>query len=140
MAKNEYVIRIDYNVQDSTEEATPTSAVQDATTDTKKAKKKEKDNTSKAVAAYMTKQALSYAVSNYGNLTGDYIAQANIQGAIEIGGLIGLAATGPIGAVAAATGLVLKAASQEIEIYKKNIETENLRMRVGLVNYSGGRL
>jgi len=141
MANKEYVIKVDLNV-DSTESSSgqPTSTVQDAEKDTNRTKKKSKDSVSKAVAMQMAKQAANYAVSNYGNLTGDYIAQANIQGAIELGGMIGLAATGPVGAAVAFTGLMLKVASEQTEIYKKNLATSNLRERTGMSFYSGGRL
>lgn len=141
MADKEYVIKVDLSV-DTNDSSTgqTTNQIQDAEKDTNRTKKNSKDNASKAIAAYMGKQAANYAVSNYGNLTGDYIAQANIQGAIELGGMIGLAFTGPLGAAVALTGIALKAAAEQTEIYKSNLATSNLRERVGMTYYSGGRL
>lgn len=139
MEKKEYVIRVAYDVKSDEEVGKPTSGIQDAQANNKKTKEKEKENPAKAIAAYMGKQAANYAVSNYGNLTGDYIAQANIQGTIEVAGLMALAVTGPVGAVAAGAGLALRAASKTIDISKQNQQTAYLRERTGMATYSGGR-
>ena len=94
----------------------------------------------KAVIVNAVNQASQYALSNYGNLTGDYITQANIQGGLEIIGLGVMALSGPVGAVGAIGALAIKAASRQAELIKKNQQTQLLRARTGMMNYSGGRL
>jgi len=92
-----------------------------------------------AVLSQTAKKALSYGISNYGNLTGDYVTQANIQGVIEIGGMIATAATGPIGAVAVAGDLAFRVINQQVEIAKQNQQVSLLRERTGMIGFSGGR-
>lgn len=94
----------------------------------------------KTMAITMGKQALTYAVSNYGNLTGDYVTQDNIQSAIELIGTVALMATGPVGMVAGVGSMVIKASNRQIEVKKRNQEVEFLRMRTGMMDFSGGRL
>src|SRR5690554_272623 len=85
------------------------------------------------------KQATSFVFSNYGSLTGDYQTQANIQSGIEALGLIGIASTGPLGAAAALSTVAMKEATRQIDIAKRNRDTELLRQRTGMTNISGGR-
>ncbi len=92
-----------------------------------------------AVVTQNAKKALSYGISNYGNLTGDYITQANIQGVIEVGGMIATALTGPVGAIAVAGDLAFKEISRQVDLTKKNREVELLKARTGMMGYSGGR-
>lgn len=94
----------------------------------------------KAVMVNAVNQASQFALSNYGNLTGDYITQANVQGGLELIGLGLMAVSGPVGAVAAVSALTIKTINQQIEITKKNQQTAFLRARTGMMNYSGGRL
>jgi hypothetical protein len=137
MSSSEIVIRIDHTVQD---DSVQDDTVQDAGANKALTKDKSNDRTaSKAIAAYLGKQALSYAVSNYGNLTGDYIAQANMQGTIEIAGMIAMAVSSPVGAITATVGLAIRVANNSIENYKKSLATEQLRLRTGMMSYSGGR-
>lgn len=91
------------------------------------------------VLAQSAKRALDYGLSNYGNLTGDYVTQANIQGMIEAGTMIATALTGPVGAMAVAGNLAFKEISRQIEFSNKNRDVEFLKMRTGMVNLSGGR-
>ena len=92
-----------------------------------------------AVLSQTAKKALNYGLSNYGNLTGDYVSQANSQGIIEIGGVVATALTGPIGAVAVAGDLAFREISRQIELSNKNRQVEFLRARTGMIGYSGGR-
>lgn len=85
------------------------------------------------------KQATSFVFSNYGSLTGDYQTQANIQSGIEALGLIGIASTGPLGAAAALSTVAIKEASRQMDITKRNRDTDLLRQRTGMTNISGGR-
>jgi hypothetical protein len=136
MNSNEIVIKIDHSISGDSSGAETVDAEQNG------AITKEKSNgnsVSKTIAVYMAKQAVGYAFSNYGNLTGDYIAQANIQGTIEVAGLIALAVSSPVGAVSAGMSLAVKIANMSIENYKKNISINQLRERTGMIGYSGGR-
>ena len=82
----------------------------------------------------MGKQAAQYAINNYGNLTGDYVTQENIGGALEVAGLIGMMATGPLGIAAAAASVGVKVASRAIDVRKSQIQSDAFRSRVGLTN------
>ncbi len=93
----------------------------------------------KAVIANAVNQASQYALSNYGNLTGDYITQANIQGGLEMLGLGIMALSGPVGAVAAVGSLLIKGINTQVDIVKKNQQVNLLKERTGMINYSGGR-
>lgn len=87
---------------------------------------------SKAIAVHMGKQALSYAVSNYGNLTGDYIGQARINETLEVAGLIGMAVAGGWVGVAAAVGsLAIKAVNRYVDVKKSEIHSNAMRIRTG---------
>lgn len=87
-----------------------------------------------AVVVNQAKNAITYGVSNYGNLTGDYVTQANINAIIEIGGLIGMAATGPAGAIAAVGSVALKVTDYYLDQSRKRREVDFLRQRVGMTN------
>lgn len=93
------------------------------------------------IAIQMAKQATHFVVSNYGDLTGDYIQQINIQGAIEIGGLALMAIKGGAVGVALAVGtLVIKVAQRNIEVERANRSITLLRERTGMIGWSGGRV
>lgn len=136
MNSNEIVIKIDHSISGDSSGSENVDAEQNSVITKEKSNGK---SVSKTIAIYMAKQAVGYAVSNYGNLTGDYIAQANIQGTIEVAGLIALAVSSPVGAVAAGASLAVKIANMSIENYKKNISIAQLRERTGMMSYSGGR-
>ena len=95
-------------------------------------KKSASGGVGKAVAVNMGKQAFSYATSNYGNLTGDYIGQANISEGFEIAGLIAMAATGWIGAAAAIGAIGVKAVNRFVDVRKSEVASANMRERTGL--------
>lgn len=93
------------------------------------------------IAIQMAKQATQFVVSNYGDLTGDYIQQKNIQGAFEIGGLALMAIKGGAVGVALAVGtLVIKVAQRNIEVERANRSIALLRERTGMIGWSGGRV
>lgn len=55
-------------------------------------------NPAKAIAAKLVRQTATTALSNYGNLTGDYIAQHNLQTLVgEAASIAGAAAMGVVG-------------------------------------------
>lgn len=94
----------------------------------------------KTIAIILGKQALNYVVSNYGNLTGDYVTQQNIQAGIEIASTVALLASGPVGTVVAAGNIGVRLLNDFMTREKHNRDVEILRMRTGMMGYSGGRL
>lgn len=92
------------------------------------------------VAINTAKTAISYGLSNYGNLTGDYITQDNIQSGLEVFSLAMMASMGPVGIAAATMSVGLKAATRQLDVYNKNTQVNFLRQRVGMNESSGGRL
>lgn len=97
------------------------------------------DNFVKVIAINSAKQAINFGLSNYGNLTGDYLTQENLQAYMDVIGLGLSMSQGPIGIAAAAASITLKAVSHEIELAKKNQLVSILRERTGTNLYSGGR-
>lgn len=55
-------------------------------------------NPAKAIAAKLVKQTATTALANYGNISGDYVAQQNMQTLIgEAASVAGAVAMGPVG-------------------------------------------
>lgn len=77
------------------------------------------------------KKSLSYGVSVYGNLTGDYQSQRQMQSAIEGVGLLVMMTQFPLGTIAGAFSLATQTASSVIELVKSNRETAIIRERIG---------
>lgn len=135
MADGSYVITIKKN--GSTDSKTNTeSDFNPGEQEIKETKKAEPENAKqgvgKTIAAYMGKQALQFAISNFGDLTGSYVSQSNLNSMIEWGGTIAMAATGPMGIAAAAVGTAVKLAGYGINTSKQNQQTSYLRGRVGM--------
>lgn len=86
----------------------------------------------KAVAIQFGQQALNYSLSNYGDLTGNYIMQENIQSGLQLLSLGAMAMTGPIGLGVAVLSIGTQVASKVIQTQKQNREINFLRERVGL--------
>ena len=89
---------------------------------------------------YMGKQAMNYGLSNYGNLTGDYIMQEQIGAVTELAGMAtSVLVGGWLGAVAVTAQLGLKVVNRGIDISKSRT-TSNIQMeRLGLTK-GGSRL
>lgn len=137
MAK-EYKIKIENElITHEVSETNPAEAAQTPTPE-KTISKTIGSGIGKAVAANMAKQAFAYATSNYGNLTGDYIGQAHISEATEIGGMLGMAATGWVGLAAVISNVGIRLANRFIDVQKSEIASANLRQRTGLTG-SGSR-
>ncbi len=137
--KKEYHIKLTHNVVGleqiegvSTEPGTEASPAESADAMVKKSHKQ--GGTSRAIATHLGKQAVAYVTSNYGNLTGDYIAQAHLSEGVEIGGLIGLGFSSPLGAVIALGTVGVKAVNRAIDVDKSETISANLRERTGLAN------
>ena len=132
MAIKEYKIKVDNEIVGLEQIEAETTPAQ--TEDKLKKESKKGDSVGKLVAIQMGKQAAQYAINNYGNLTGDYVTQENIGGALEVAGLIGMMATGPLGIAAAAASVGVKVASRAIDVRKSQIQSDAFRSRVGLTN------
>ena len=86
----------------------------------------------KTIAINIGKQALQYATSNYGNLTGDYVMQNNISSGIELASLGLMALTGGVvGIFAAGTSLAIKGINYAIDNKKSENQARMLAERVG---------
>lgn len=137
----EYFIRVDTNIIDGTEskeiEQQPASTEKSA----KKAAGKSRDKNLGAVAVVqIAKQALNFGLSNYGNLTGDYVTQTQIKAGITIAATVATIAINPILGTAAAIGAIgTQALTTIIEVNKKERETALLRQRTQTFTTSGGR-
>ena len=120
----------------------PTSKVTPDQTQKKLAKEASNEasgSVSKVVAIQVGKRALQYGIQNYGNLTGDYVGQANISAGLQVAGLVAMALQGPVGIAAAAVSLGTQALSYGIDMNKRNREAQFLRERVGMASIYGGR-
>lgn len=97
-------------------------------------------STSKMVATYVGTQALKWATSNYGNLTGDYLTQNNINEGIAIAGMGVAIMQSPImGGVAAGVALTVKGVERMLEIREQEQRAQSIRERVGTIISTGGR-
>lgn len=145
MSEKEYDIYIHHDISGGENEtAGATSQIASAGTTPQKqveaAKTSNTSNITKLVAVKIGKDALQWGVSNYGNLTGDYLGQTRIQEAIGIGaGILTAAKGGVLGVIAVGATIGIKAANRAITLAKERQETELLRARVGRTISSGGR-
>jgi hypothetical protein len=142
MAKNEIIIPVRLDIigeSSSGGNDVPMAAPNAGGGSSKTKTSDDKGGLGKVIAIDAVKRAGQFALSNYGNLTGDYQTQANIQGGLELAGLGAMALSGPVGFAAAVGSLTLKAVSNQIELAKRNQATEMLRFRTGMNSYSGGR-
>lgn len=143
MADVEYIIKVQNELIKTGDTHVPTeeSATPEQTTKklTKEASNEASESVSKVVAIQMGKQALQYGIQNYGNLTGDYVTQANISAGLQVAGLVAMASQGPVGIAAAAVSLGTQALSYSIDMNKRNREAQFLRERVGMASIYGGR-
>lgn len=96
----------------------------------------------------VAKAGFSFAVANYGDLTGDYAGGVRLQETLEFAGAVGSIVTsfavGGIGAgigttVAVAISYATSVASNAIKIDKANREKSVLRERYGVALNNGGR-
>ena len=135
-------INIELIATESKGTPSPTSKVTPDQTQKKLAKEASNEasgSVSKVVAIQVGKRALQYGIQNYGNLTGDYVGQANISAGLQVAGLVAMALQGPVGIAAAAVSLGTQALSYGIDMNKRNREAQFLRERVGMASIYGGR-
>jgi len=140
----EYRIPINVELIATESKGTPSPTSKATPGQTQKKLAKEASNeasgsVSKVVAIQVGKRALQYGIQNYGNLTGDYVGQANISAGLQVAGLVAMALQGPVGIAAAAVSLGTQALSYGIDMNKRNREAQFLRERTGMIGISGGR-
>lgn len=140
----EYRIPINIELIATESKGTPSPTSKATPDQTQKKLAKEASNeasgsVSKVVAIQVGKRALQYGIQNYGNLTGDYVGQANISAGLQVAGLVAMALQGPVGIAAAAVSLGTQALSYGIDMNKRNREAQFLRERVGKASIYGGR-
>lgn len=140
----EYRIPINVELIATESKGTPSPTSKATPDQTQKKLAKEASNeasgsVSKVVAIQVGKRALQYGIQNYGNLTGDYVGQANISAGLQVAGLVAMALQGPVGIAAAAVSLGTQALSYGIDMNKRNREAQFLRERVGMASIYGGR-
>jgi hypothetical protein len=134
----EYKISIDNNLvgleqvgQSASQEVKSPIGDQNAKAEALAEKTSKFGSISKAIAVQMGKQALNYALSNYGSLTGDYITQNKISEMLEVGSLIAMAASGWVGAAAAIGAVAVKAVNRYVDVKKSEIQSNAMQIRTG---------
>lgn len=96
--------------------------------------------TSKAVATYIGTQAIRWGLSNYGNLTGDYLAQDALQNAVSLAGVgIAMVQSPIMGGAVAATMLVTAGVNRLVEMGNQERRANSITERVGTIISTGGR-
>lgn len=93
---------------------------------------KSQSGVSKAIAVHMGQKAFQYMVSNYGELTGNYYAQEQINAALQITGMIGMAATGLVGAIVVGAQLAVMGIDRAIEVNTSRRTSRVLQERYGI--------
>lgn len=108
-----------------------------------KTPRKDESTTQKAIKTALVsagKNIASYGLSQYGNITGNTIAQRNIENALTIAGYVGqIVAGGWIGAIAVGAQLTTQALTTSIATAKANQQAELLYQRSGNITIDGGR-
>jgi hypothetical protein len=101
------------------------------------------------------KELVSYSLGNYGNFTGNYVAQSRINNAIKsvsmvsnigmatlqgasMGGLPGAVAAALISTASIGINAVLQYNAEMVQINKQNYSIEQLKKRAGLNSFSDG--
>lgn len=84
------------------------------------------------------KSALNYAISNYGELTGDYYTQEMINSIIQVVGMGVTAMSSTLGAVGVGVQLSLSGINRLIDVKKSKIKSKNMQERLG-ISFSGSR-
>lgn len=98
----------------------------------KDATKEKEQSPSELIAAYLGKQALSFAVGTYGTITGNKIQGAALQGAVGIAGDVAIIAKfGKVGAAMVAINAVSKIATYSVNKSIQDRSSEMLTIRTG---------
>lgn len=98
------------------------------------------NSTGKMIATYLGTQAVRWGLSNYGQLTGDYLTQTALQDTTTMVGLGVAMIQSPImGGVAAATVLATSGINRLVEMGNQERRANSITERVGTIISTGGR-
>ena len=153
MATEKYVIEVKRKMVDDTGLETQASQKFNANTPTSSTASIDRASVIKNSVVFMqgmrvAKSVFNFATSNYGNITGDTVAQHRIDVALQITGeAINIASSflvgGVVGGAAAIVGSGLnyanQLAQQTINTVNQNAQISQFRERIGNVISKGGR-
>lgn len=145
MADNKIVVELNLNVKEQSSNdhldlQEGTGQTPEADMSAKEMSKNVGSSPAKMVMTYVGTQAVKWATSNYGNLTGDYLTQANINEGIAIAGMgVAIMQSPLIGGLAAATALTVKGIEKMLEIREQEQRASSIRERFGTIISTGGR-
>ena len=116
----------------NTKEASQRQKIKDATTTNEAKNKNAVDNTMiKGLIIDSGKKIVLNGLSNYGNLTGNYQAQSQVQNLVNIAGTAIQLMNFPVGTIATAVSLGNTAINELIERNNQRLQVELLRERSG---------
>ena len=116
----------------NTKEASQRQKIKDATTTNEAKNKNAVDNSMiKGLIIDSGKKIVLNGLSNYGNLTGNYQAQSQVQNLINIAGTALQLMNFPVGTIATAVSLGNTAINEIIERNNQRLQVELLRERSG---------
>jgi hypothetical protein len=121
---------------------TPSVANQNLPTNTNQTPTKQKsifESTVFAGASHVARTAVNTALSQYANLTGDYVVGNALQSySTLIGYGLAIAKGGPIGVLYAAVSLGQSAVNEYVKYVKNERELDMMRKRAGFFNGGAG--
>ena len=116
----------------NTKEASQRQKIKDATTTNEAKNKNAVDNSMiKGLIIDSGKKIVLNGLSNYGNLTGNYQAQSQVQNLVNIAGTAIQLMNFPVGTIATAVSLGNTAINEIIERNNQRLQVELLRERSG---------
>lgn len=116
----------------NTKEASQRQKIKDATTTNEAKNKNAVDNSMiKGLIIDSGKKIVLNGLSNYGNLTGNYQAQSQVQNLVNIAGTALQLMNFPVGTIATAVSLGNTAINEIIERNNQRLQVELLRERSG---------
>ena len=150
MAQNEYIINVTLN---PVSQGTPVQSGSDAASggggtgdgqlpkapgsgqEETAAAAKSAANAAKAIATQMASKVATTALNNYGNITGDYVTQQNMQTMVgEVTALGGAIAMGPVGVATYVGGKLIEGYNYVSQLKRSEAESSFKRQRVYAAN------
>jgi hypothetical protein len=137
----EYFIRVDTNIIDNTDNENVTQQPTSQETSAKKVAQESRGKNLGAIAAIQIgKQALNFGLSNYGNLTGDYVTQTQLKAGASLLAAGAMIIANPlVGTIATVGTIGTQAIMAAINVAKTDREAALLRQRTQTFITSGGR-
>lgn len=141
MSAKEYIIKAELTVTGQADDSVPSAAPITAEAQNQKVAQQARGKNYGAVAAIgLGKQALNYGLSNYGNLTGDYLTQKKLKAGVSFAASALMIAANPVvGGIATAGAVGLQVATTAIDVAKSNFVAQKLQERTQTMSVSGGR-